>query len=167
MIHPNRLWLQQKRSVPLQSELAATGTGEALPPEPEDEPRASRGPADGLHALLVEDQTIIALDTESMLRDLGASSVVSFTTAEAAVGWLANATADIGILDISLGSSTSFPVADALQQLRVPFVFTTGYGDSGNIPDRFLDVPIVRKPYTIEALADAIAKCLRARRLDA
>jgi len=175
LIHPSRLWLQQKRSVPLQSELAAAGTGEASPPDageasppgPEDESQVSRGPADGLHALLVEDQTIIALDTESVLRDLGASSVVSFTTADAAVGWLASATADIGILDISLGSLTSFPVADALHQLTVPFVFTTGYGDSGNIPDRFLDVPIVRKPYTIEALADAVATCLRARRLDA
>lgn len=170
MIHPSRLWLQQKRSLPLQSELAAPGTGDAREPPPsgpEDESQISRGPADGLQALLVEDQTIIALDTESMLRDLGASSVISFTTADTAVGWLASATADIGILDISLGSSTSFPVADALQQLTVPFVFTTGYGDSGNIPDRFLDVPIVRKPYTIEALADAVAKCLRARRLDA
>jgi DNA-binding NtrC family response regulator len=167
LIDPCRLWLQQKRSLPLQSELAAAGTGETPPPAPEDESKPSRGPADGLHALLVEDQTIIALDTESMLRDLGATSVFSFTTADAAVGWLASATADIGILDISLGSSTSFPVADALHQRMVPFVFTTGYGDSGLIPERFLGVPIVRKPYTIEAFADAVAKCLRARRPDA
>ncbi len=166
MIDPCRLWLQQKRSLPLQSELAATGTDETSPPGSEGPSKPSQGPVDGLHALLVEDQTIIALDTESMLHDLGAASVYSFTTADAAVDWLASATADIGILDISLGSSTSFPVADALHQLTVPFVFTTGYGDSGLIPERFLDVPIVRKPYTIEALADAVAKCLRARRLD-
>ena len=120
-----------------------------------------------MHALLVEDQTIIALDTESMLLDLGAVSVQSFTTVDAALTWLAAAKPDIGVLDISLsGSTTSFPVADALQQRTVPFMFTTGYGDSALIPERFLDVPIVRKPYTLQSLADAVAKCMRPRRLE-
>jgi len=146
----------------------SNGGGDASPPSPNGSSEPSpRGPADGLHALLVEDQTIIALDTESMLLDLGAASVHSFTTVDAALTWLAAAKADIGLLDISLGTTTSFPVADALQQRAVPFMFTTGYGDSGVIPDRFLDVPIVRKPYTIEALAEAVAKCIRPRRLDA
>ena len=64
------------------------------------------------------------------------------------------------------GTTTSFPVADALQQRAVPFMFTTGYGDSALIPERFLDVPIVRKPYTLQSLADAVAKCMRPRRLE-
>ena len=66
----------------------------------------------------------------------------------------------------SRGSTTSFPVADALQQRTVPFMFTTGYGDSALIPERFLDAPIVRKPYTLQSLADAVAKCMRPRRLE-
>jgi CheY-like chemotaxis protein len=113
---------------------------------------------------LVEDQTIIALDTESMLGDLGAASVHSFTTADGALNWLAAAKVDVGVLDVSLGDTTSFPVADELHRRAVPFIFTTGYGDSGIIPKRFLDVPIVRKPYTIESLANALAKCVGAGR---
>jgi DNA-binding NtrC family response regulator len=168
LIDLSRLGSLQKWSGPLQTHFVSNGGDDASPPSPNgsSEP-SSRGPADGLHALLVEDQTIIALDTESMLLDLGAASVHSFATVDAALTWLAAAKADIGLLDISLGTTTSFPVADALQQRAVPFKFTTGYGDSGVIPDRFLDVPIVRKPYTLQALAEAVAKCIRPRRLDA
>ena len=153
---------------PLQTHLVTSTDGGASPPSLNGSSEPSpRGPAGGLHALLVEDQTIIALDTESMLLDLGAVSVQSFTTVDAALTWLAAAKPDIGVLDISLsGSTTSFPVADALQQRTVPFKFTTGYGDSALIPERFLDVPIVRKPYTLQSLADAVAKCMRPRRLE-
>lgn len=120
-----------------------------------------QGHAAGLRVLLVEDQTIIALDTESMLAELGAASIQTFTTAEAALAWIADTTIDIGVLDIALGAATSYPVADALTQRGIPFVFTTGYGDTHPIPIRFAAVPIVHKPYGTEALADAIARCLQ------
>jgi DNA-binding NtrC family response regulator len=142
---------------------ASTGSGNGQAPSPSKPTKPASGPADGLHALLVEDQTIIALDTEAMLQELGAASVHSFTTAESAIAWLSAANPDIGVLDISLGAATSFPVADALQQRAVPFIFTTGYGDSGIIPERFLDAPIVRKPYTLVALAEAVTRCLQTR----
>lgn len=114
-----------------------------------------------MQVLLVEDQTIIALDTEAMLLELGAASVHSFTTADAALACLAAAPIDVGVLDVGLGTGTSFPVADLLAQRAVPFIFTTGYGDSGMFPRRFLDVPVVRKPYVIDALADALVRCLQ------
>jgi CheY-like chemotaxis protein len=117
-------------------------------------------PLYGLRALLVEDQTIIALDTESMLLDLGAATVHSFTTGEGAIAWLGTAEVDVGVLDVSLGTTTSFPVAEFLVQRAVPFIFTTGYGDSTMFPAHFLTVPIVRKPYAIESLARALVQCL-------
>ena len=147
----------------MSSALAAAGAGNASPPATESESDSSEAPATGLHALLVEDQTIIALDTEWMLRELGAASVHSCTTAGAALAWLNNEKPDIGVLDVSLGEATSFPVADYLQNASVPFIFTTGYGDSGVIPERFADVPIARKPYTLKTLAAAIDICLRTR----
>ncbi len=117
-------------------------------------------PLYGLRAVLVEDQTIIAVDTESMLLDLGAASVHSFTTGDGAIAWLATAEVDVGVLDVSLGTATSFPVAEFLVQRAVPFIFTTGYGDSTMFPADFLKVPIVRKPYAIESLARALVQCL-------
>jgi CheY-like chemotaxis protein len=114
----------------------------------------------GKHALLVEDQTLIALDTEMLLRELGAAAVDAFTNVESALGWLASATPDVGVLDINLGVSSSFSVASELQRRQRPFIFTTGYGEGVEIPDEFVEVEIVRKPYTREALAAAFAICL-------
>jgi DNA-binding NtrC family response regulator len=123
-------------------------------------------PISGKHVLLVEDQTIIALDTEGMLLDLGAASVRSFTTANDALAWLATVRIDVGVLDVSLGDATSFPIAELLAEQRTPFIFTTGYGDSGMIPKAFADVPIVRKPYLLEGLSRALSKCLAERSQD-
>ncbi len=119
-----------------------------------------RGHAAGLKVLLVEDQTIIALDTEAMLADLGAADVQSFTTSDAALAWLAAGQCDLGVLDIALAGSTSYPVADVLIERGIPFVFTTGYGSTHAIPPRFSGAPVVRKPYGMDALADAVGRCL-------
>jgi DNA-binding NtrC family response regulator len=115
----------------------------------------------GMHALLVEDQTLIALDTEMLLRELGAETVDSFTNAEAALAWLASASPDVAVLDINLGTSSSFPVAAEIHRRAKPFIFTTGYGDGIVIPDEYLGVQIVQKPYTRDTLASAFQTCLR------
>jgi len=115
----------------------------------------------GLNVLLVEDQTLIALDTETMLLELGAAKVETFTAAEAAHAWLASSSPDVGVLDINLGASSSFSIAEALRRRQIPFIFTTGYGDTKMIPDAFADIEIVDKPYTRDGLQQALCICLR------
>jgi len=115
----------------------------------------------GLNVLLVEDQTLIALDTETMLLELGAAKVETFTAAEEAHAWLASASPDAGVLDINLGASSSFSIAEALRRRQIPFIFTTGYGDTKMIPDAFADIEIVDKPYTPDGLQLALCICLR------
>lgn len=114
----------------------------------------------GMHALLVEDQSLIALDTEMLLRELGAKAVDSFISAEAALAWLASAAPDVGVLDINLGASTSYAVADEMRRYGKPFIFTTGYGEGIAVPERYSSIQIVHKPYTRETLASAFIACL-------
>lgn len=142
----------------------AGAEGRAPPPPGTPDDIAPKGPAAGLRVLLVEDQTIIAIDTESMLSELGAASVQSFATSEDALAWLAAAQADVGVLDIQLGSTMSYPVADLLGERGIPFVFTTGYGDAHAIPERYADAPIVHKPYSVDGLAQGLARCLELHR---
>ncbi len=110
--------------------------------------------------LLVEDQTLIALDTEMMLRELGAATVENFTSMQTALAWLASASPNVAVLDINLGASTSFAIAEELARRSIPFIFTTGYGSGDPVPDQFSGVEIAHKPYTLDTLTRALAICL-------
>jgi light-regulated signal transduction histidine kinase (bacteriophytochrome)/CheY-like chemotaxis protein len=137
--------------------------GAELPVEPIEKIGAAI-PADvpdqilaGKTVLLVEDSLIIALDAEDILRRLGAEEVVISATAEGGVDELTRSRPAFGLLDINLGDRTSFPAADRLRALGIPYFFATGYGEQALLPDIHRDVPVVQKPYTLANLARVIA----------
>ena len=107
----------------------------------------------GLDILLVEDQVLIAMDTEETLLRLGAKRVRSLPNVAEAQAAIDATVPDCAVLDFNLGDGTATDIADALSGLAVPFVFATGYGDSVMIPERFRDVPVVRKPVSGSVLA--------------
>lgn len=117
-------------------------------------------PLAGKTVLLVEDQTLIALDTENMLRDLGATEVATFANTQQALEWLADGVPAVAVLDYKLGKETSLSVAEALVARSVPLIFTSGYGEIETNSDPWHDVQVVQKPYTPEALARALRVCL-------
>lgn len=131
-------------------------------------PRSTPGhreepPADllnGHRVLLVEDSLIIALDAEDIAVRLGADEAVTAASVSAALDLIAAEPPTIAILDINLGSSTSFAIADELLERQVPFMFATGYGEQAQFPDQHRGRPVVQKPYTIENVARAIAELL-------
>lgn len=114
----------------------------------------------GRHVLLVEDNMIIAMDGEDALRDLGAEVVTAASVARAREA-LALHRVDFAVLDFNLGKETSLPVADLLAERDIPFLFATGYGDRLDLPERFADVTLLKKPYSGAVLAQAIAPVLK------
>ncbi|MET0544728.1 MAG: HWE histidine kinase domain-containing protein [Caulobacterales bacterium] len=114
----------------------------------------------GRKVLLLEDQLVIAIDIETMLSDLGAAHIDTAATAAEALRIIAASRPDVCVLDINLGAGTSFAVADELKKRAIPFVFATGYGDQTSVLSEAENVPVVRKPYTIDALADALKQAL-------
>jgi light-regulated signal transduction histidine kinase (bacteriophytochrome) len=117
-------------------------------------------PLEGLRVLLLEDRALIALDTESVVNQLGAREVVAFPHVAAARKALVAAAPDLAILDFNLGEETSADLADWLVDRRIPFVFLTGYIDSASIPLRFANVPVLRKPVDIDRASEALAALL-------
>jgi CheY-like chemotaxis protein len=101
----------------------------------------------GLRVLVVEDDYVIALDLARALDELGALVVGPIATAMDAVQLLREhgAEVDAAILDVNLGSHTVYPVADALRERAVPFVFSTGY-EQWSIPPAYSGVPRCSKP---------------------
>jgi two-component sensor histidine kinase len=110
--------------------------------------------------LLVEDSLIISLDCEDILSRLGADHVITQATAQGALDYLEDMMPALAILDINLGDRNSFPVADRLVELDVPFIFASGYGEQASLPVEHRNRPVVQKPYTMENVAGALVALL-------
>jgi len=106
--------------------------------------------------MLLEDNMLIALDTEEMLQGLGAGSVDICNTVGKAMRTLEAGAITLAVLDVNLGRESSLPMADHLLQRRIPFIFATGYNDHIMIPDRFEHVPVVRKPVSRSKMLEAL-----------
>ena len=111
---------------------------------------------DGHDVLLVEDSLIIALDAEDIANRLGASTVTTAATVQGALDHIDVQRPTVAILDINLGDRTSYPIADRLAELNVPFLFATGYGEQANLPMDHRGRLVVQKPYTLENIARAM-----------
>ena len=64
---------------------------------------------------------------------------------------------DAAVLDANLNGVSVLPVAQALAQRGIPFVFATGYGDDKTLPFGF-DAPVIRKPYDVTQIAAALCE---------
>ena len=113
----------------------------------------------GLTVLVVEDEIIVSILVEDMLADLGCSNVLQASRIPEAMKSLSEHKPDVVVLDVNLGGEFAYPVASALAEAQIPFVFTTGYGRSG-IPADWAARPVIQKPFSLEALAGALREAL-------
>ena len=113
--------------------------------------------------LLVEDNMLIALDTEDALLDAGVQNVRIAATADAALGELNRELPDFAVLDFNLGSETSERVAAALASAGIAFCYATGYGDAIVAQATQAPCGVLKKPYSQTDIA-AILACAAASR---
>ena len=121
---------------------------------------AGKGVLADHRVLIVEDEYFLADDMAQVLQRLGASVVGPVQTPDNALALLADEPVDAAILDINLKGEMVFPVADALREQGVPFVFATGY-DEAVVPEAYKDVPRWEKPFKPEDLAKALPELVQ------
>lgn len=109
--------------------------------------------------LVVEDEAIIALAIEDMLRELGCEVAGTAMTLGVAEEIAREEAFDAAVLDINLNGDTSEVVAETLRSRGIPFCFSTGYG-SADVPLGFEDVPLLQKPYNAASLAAVLERLL-------
>ena len=114
----------------------------------------------GLRILIVEDEAAISLLLEDMLLDFGCEVVGPAGRLAAALDLAASETFDLAILDVNVAGESIYPVAEALEQRNVPFVFSTGYGSAG-IKDGYRDRPVVQKPFAQSDLRQRLLSALQ------
>lgn len=117
------------------------------------------GCLNGRRILIVEDAVLLALELETGLSEAGASVIGPAYELAEAMAFL-DQPIDIAVLDANLNGQSVMPVAQALAERRIPFIFATGYGDTGAALAGF-NAPIVRKPYDVSQVAQAIVELLR------
>src|SRR3712207_5263467 len=116
----------------------------------------ANGALRGRRVLVVEDEYFIADDVAKALRTLGAEVVGPVPTREEALAIISGQEVHLAVLDINLQDQMVYPVADALRDRGVPFVFATGY-DARAVAEGYLDVPRWEKPFEPDKLAGALA----------
>ena len=99
------------------------------------------------NVLVVEDNIIIAMDAEDIMKNLGASTVTISPDLDTALEAISKNSFTFALLDVNLGTETSEPIAQKLSEMDVPFVFATGYGDASSVTKRFTNAPVLQKPY--------------------
>ena len=114
----------------------------------------------GCDVLVVEDSLVIALFAEDCLLQLGAEAVSTAATVPQALAEIVRKRPKLALLDVHLGDQTSFPVAERLRAIGVPFIFTTGYGERMSLPEDLSHSAVLQKPYTREGIASAVAGLL-------
>lgn len=116
----------------------------------------------GLCILLVEDEMILAMMIEDMLKELGCE-VVKAARVASAIQLIAGKTFDGAILDVNVAGEAIYPVAHELEIRGIPFIFSSGYGASGLSPE-YAGQPTLSKPYRQEEIEPMLAGAILSHR---
>lgn len=108
--------------------------------------------------LILEDEPLIRIDIEDMVREAGGADVVVVETLEKARAALAERRPDGAILDALLPDGDTFALARELDAARVAVIFVTGY--AAGIPADLSHCPVVEKPFRAEDLVAAMVAAM-------
>lgn len=111
----------------------------------------------GCRVLVVEDEAVVSLDIEDILKAMGCEILGPTGRLDAALELATNGDPDAAILDVMIRGGRVFPVAERLIERDIPFVLASGYGDWA-LPQKFQNLPRLTKPYTNAELEEQIRR---------
>jgi CheY-like chemotaxis protein len=116
-------------------------------------------PPDGRLVLVVEDESLIAMDLELLLRRHGWRVLGPAATVAAALRLLRQGdTPDVALLDVNLRGEPVTPVAEELRARGVPFVLASAYDRLGPAAAALAGALNVGKPTDERRLLAALAQ---------
>lgn len=105
------------------------------------------GAGSGIRSVLIlEDEGLVSLLMEDIIRDMGVSSVDVFADVPSALEAARTGDYDCAVLDLFVGTELSLPVADLLVERGIPFVFATGSTPDAIAGD-YARRPVLIKPF--------------------
>jgi DNA-directed RNA polymerase specialized sigma24 family protein/CheY-like chemotaxis protein len=112
--------------------------------------------------LIIEDEPIISLDLQSIVREMGHEVVATATTRDEAVRAARRTEPGLVLADIKLadGSSGIDAVRQILSEVNVPIVFITAYPERLLTGERPEPTFLVTKPFVPETVRVAVSQAL-------
>lgn len=110
--------------------------------------------------LILEDEVMVSMAMEAVVRDMGADQVLVLADAARALDLVNCTRIDMAILDVHLGAGTSFAVADALEARGIPYVFSSALGATA-VEGRYRDRSMLSKPFPDEELRTHLINLVR------
>lgn len=115
---------------------------------------------EGKRILVVEDEFLVAEDLNCALKNSGARVL-------GPVGMIADGlkllddSPDVegAVVDVNLGGTLAYPIAQKLLDRNIPFIFTTAY-DLKDLPERFWNVSFCQKPTTMRKIIRTLEEAL-------
>ena len=111
----------------------------------------------GTRVLVVEDEAMLALSLEDMLRDLGCVVAGTAAKLDDAMEMARTSDFDVALLDVNLGGKRVDPVAEAIRERGMPIVYVTGYGRTAALG------LVLEKPYNSADLERTLNRALETR----
>jgi DNA-binding response OmpR family regulator len=109
--------------------------------------------------LLVEDEPLLAMDVEAILRGVGFDVAGPATTTAEAFRLILADTPDAALLDLNLGTEMVFPLLDHLDEKKIPFLILSGHSQQ-MVPPRHRRRPFLQKPCDPAVLLRAVRQVL-------
>ena len=114
----------------------------------------------GTRVLVVEDESLLAETLCDLIQDGGCEPIGPAATVAAALRLIEAGGIDVALLDVQLKRETSFPIAHALRQRGIPFLFLTSY-QQHQLPEDLGAPLLVEKPFSPSALIEIVRHVAR------
>src|SRR5215475_4488634 len=111
---------------------------------------------EGVRVLVVEDEYLVAILIEEILESAGCIVMGPIPRLREALDAVDHNDYDAAVLDVNLAGERINPVADALSERNVPFLFVTGYGANA-LPSEYAKRPHICKPFRMAELLGALS----------
>ena len=112
-----------------------------------------------MHALIIEDEDIVAMAIENILRDCGFTSFDVAPSAEMAIEAAARHTPDLITTDVQLKAGCGIAAVESIGEgQQVPIVFVTA--NAGEVLRRLPEHRVVTKPFSDTELIAAVASAM-------
>lgn len=113
-----------------------------------------------MRILVVEDNYLIAMELEDILRAASHEVLGPFASSETTLQALSDPAVRIdgALLDVRVGEGDSIAVAEELSRRSCPFAFVTGFSVAGAIPPSLEHVRRIKKPFLEADILDAVER---------